>query len=127
MQAIQLIPENVMLRAQKRADEEPLRLDKNWVTACCIFVMWDISAVGISYLLCMRCGTPWWQVHWWVVAITVVAVMVLAEVAFVCHTLFLEKQILLQSGEQTSADVGVNTPLLFRPDDVDNFATNANV
>jgi len=45
MQAIQLIPENVMLRAQKRADEEPLRLDKNWVTACCIFVMWDISPV----------------------------------------------------------------------------------
>ncbi|DBA77585.1 TPA: hypothetical protein ACH3X1_009388 [Trebouxia sp. C0004] len=75
------------------------------------------SAVGISYLLCIRCGTPWWQDHWWVVAMTVVAVMVLAEVAFVCHTLFFEQQILLQSGEQTSADVGVNTPLLFRPDD----------
>ncbi|DBA77584.1 TPA: hypothetical protein ACH3X1_009388 [Trebouxia sp. C0004] len=84
-------------------------------------------AVGISYLLCIRCGTPWWQDHWWVVAMTVVAVMVLAEVAFVCHTLFFEQQILLQSGEQTSADVGVNTPLLFRPDDGDNFAINANV
>jgi len=46
MQAIQLIPENVMLRAQKRADEEPLRLDKNWVTACCIFVLWDIFCSG---------------------------------------------------------------------------------
>lgn len=127
MQAIQLIPENVILRAQKRADEEPLRLDNNWVTACCIFVMWDISAVGISYLLCMRCGTPWWQGHWWVVAFSVVAIMVLAEVAFVCHTLLSEKQILLQSGEQTSADIGVNTPLLFRSDDVDQFATKANV
>jgi len=53
--------------------------------------------------------------------------MVLAEVAFVCHTLFSEKKIPLQSGEQTSADVGVNTPLLFRSDDVDQFATTANV
>ena len=70
---------------------------------------------------------PWWQVHWWVVAITVVAIMVLAEVVFVCHTLFYEKKILFQSGEQTSADVGVNAPLLFRSDDVDQFATTANV
>ena len=43
------------------------------------------------------------------------------------HTLVSDKQIVPQSGEQASVEFGVNTPLLFTPDDVDQFATHANV
>lgn len=117
-QAIKLIPEDVMLRAQQRADEEPLRLDDNWVTACCIFVMWNASAAGLSYLVCTKLGTPWWQGHWWVIAVTAVAVMILAEVAFVVHTLAAEKQS-AHCGDWTSADNEGHAPLLSTSGDDD--------
>ncbi|KAL3146187.1 hypothetical protein ABBQ32_002894 [Trebouxia sp. C0010 RCD-2024] len=123
--AIRLIPEDVMLRAQTRADEEPLRLQNNWVTACCIFVMWDASATGLLYLVCKKLGTPWWQVHWWTVAVTAVTVMILCEVAFVVHTLVAEKQTALQSGELTSPDSGVHAALLSTPDDSDQLQHDA--
>ena len=125
MQAIKLIPEDVMLRARKRADEEPLRLGNNWVTACCIFAMWDASAAGPSYLICTKLGTPWWQDHWWVMAATAVAVMILAEVVFVVHTLSAEKQTAIQCGEQTSADSGVHAALLSASDDTDQLQVDA--
>ena len=118
MQAIKLIPEDVMLRAHKRADEEPLRLDDNWMTACCIFVMWDASAAGASYLVCRKLGTPWWQGHWWVIAVTAVAVMILAEVTFVVHTLAVEKQSVC-CDDRMSADNGCHAPLLATSDDDD--------
>lgn len=117
-QAIKLIPEDVMLRARKRADEEQLRLDDNWVTACCFFIMWDASAAGLSYLVCRKLGTPWWQGHWWVMAVTAVVMMILAEVAFVVHTLAAEKQN-VHCGERTSADNGGRARLLSPSDDDD--------
>lgn len=125
VQAIKLIPEDVMLRAQTRADEEPLRLQNNWVAACCIFVMWDASAAGLSYLVCKKLGTPWWQVHWWIVAVTAVTVMILAEVAFVVHTLVAEQKTALQRGEQTSPESGVHAALLSTPDDGDQLQHDA--
>lgn len=127
MQAIKLIPDDVMLRAQRRADEEPLRLASNWVTACCIFVLWDASAAGLSYLLCRRFGTPWWQHHWWVVPVAVVAVMILAELVFVVHTLAAEQRTPLNHGEQASVDAGLNTALLSTSADVDQLDADATV
>lgn len=90
-----------MLRARQRADEEPLRLNENWVTACCILLMWNTSAVGISYLVCTKFGKPWWQDNWWVAAVILVAVMVLAEVVWVARTILSERHVGRQSDKQT--------------------------
>lgn len=116
MQAIRLIPEAVMLRAQQRADEEPLRLNENWVTACCIFLMWNMSAVGTLYLVCTKFGKPWWRRHWWVAAIILVAIMVLAEIVWAACTILLERRTKNQSDKQTATDLGVNAPLLVTQD-----------
>lgn len=127
MQAIQLIPKDVMLRAQQRADEEPLRLNENWVTACCIFSMWDASAVGILYLVCMRLGNPWWQCHWWVATTILVAVMVLAEIGWAAHTMSSERRTRQQSDKQTATDLGVNAPLLEIQDENDQLTVCVDV
>ncbi len=105
-----------MLRARQRADEEPLRLDENWVTACCILLIWNMSAVGISYLVCTKIGKPWWQGNWWVAAVILVAVMVLAEIVWAAHTILSERRVDKQCDKQTATDLGVNAPLLITQD-----------
>lgn len=127
MQAIRLIPEAVMLRAQQRADEEPLRLNENWVTACCIFLMWNMSAVGTLYLVCTKFGKPWWRRHWWVAAIILVAIMVLAEIVWAACTILLERRTENQSDKQTATDLGVNAPLLVTQDGDDQLTIRVDV
>ena len=112
LQAIKLIPIDVWQRAKQRADEEPLRLSKCWPAACCIFVLWNVSAVGLAYLLCKRLGNRWWSRHWWVAAVSVASSMSLAEAAWALHMLFIEKRARAQADKVIPDDVGINAPLV---------------
>ena len=44
--AVKLIPLPVMESATRRAQEEPLRLRKNWFIALLILVLWEVVAFG---------------------------------------------------------------------------------
>uniref|UniRef100_A0A7S2DMP9 DUF1232 domain-containing protein n=1 Tax=Alexandrium andersonii TaxID=327968 RepID=A0A7S2DMP9_9DINO len=56
--ALRLVPPDVLERARARAQEEPLRLSKNWGMAALVLAIWDALFIWL-----IRCALQQWQPH----------------------------------------------------------------
>lgn len=110
--AIKLTPDGVWQRALQRAVEEPLHLSKCWPAACCVFLLWNISAVCVTYMICKKFGNMWWSTHWWIAAALSGLVLFISETAWLVNTVYTEEGVKVQADRQSSDEAGVNTSLL---------------
>lgn len=77
--AIYLIPGEALAAGRARAETEPLRLAKNWVTAALFFAMWDAFLGWTAWAAAHRWGGEALRDDAPLVAVAVVAAAVLGE------------------------------------------------
>lgn len=85
--AIKLIPAEVWVDAQARADAEPLRLKDNWIAAVCILVVWDALALYLTYVLSCHFGNAFLRAHLWIPLVAVGPAVVLMEAGWMIWSL----------------------------------------
>ena len=104
--AIKMIPHTAMENAKQRAQEEPLRLSKNWLAAVVIFLLWDVTALGGIALCCRRFGNLYWQKHYWILLIAVGSVLLVGELMWVISQYLSEES--TNNDDRTDVMQGIN-------------------
>jgi uncharacterized membrane protein YkvA (DUF1232 family) len=90
--AIYLIPDEAMERGRVRAEVEPLRLAKNWVTAALFFAMWNVFFGWAAWAATRHWGTGQLHDAAPLVAAGVVAAAVTGEVVWAVLQIRKERQ-----------------------------------
>lgn len=90
---IKFIPVEVIERARKRADREPLRISSNWFMGAVFFLMWDFLLGWIVLRVCQRVvKQPWVVGHAWWLTGGIVGVVVLIEIAWMIFMIRKERK-----------------------------------